>query len=207
MLGRQSVIHVKGDQLPVETVHDPFAKVMVKAEAAKHPPTAMEVDIGRPLLRLALVIELRSRLEDADGDVAPFDRALLLCDAEDIRTRSTAIGDGVPRRVLSEVLYRHLVGVQAPSIELVVVFYVDRIETREQLRGNAVVQWLVNLWHAILMQALVVHGPWGSHLDYAVWPDDGCNIVVRGRACIVAADRLFAQSRGVSLVFVLYKLQ
>lgn len=111
MLGCQTVIYIEGDQLSVESMNDAFAEVMIKGEAAKHPPASVEIDVSCPLLGLALVVELRSWLKDTDRYLAPVDWALLFCDAVDIRRRRAPIGDSVSGRVLSELFDCHLVGV------------------------------------------------------------------------------------------------
>lgn len=56
MLRCQSVIYIKGNQVPVETMHDSFAEIVVHAESTKHPSTAVEVYIGRSFLWLTLTV-------------------------------------------------------------------------------------------------------------------------------------------------------
>lgn len=152
MLRGQTVIHVKSNQIPIETVDDPFAKVMVDIQPTEDPSAAVEVYIGRSLLRLGLLVGLWCWLKDANSDLSSLHGTLLLCDAKDIRTGSTTVGDGVPGRILSILLYWHFVGMQTAGIVFVVVFDVDRVKARQELRGNAIVQRLMDLRDSKIVQ-------------------------------------------------------
>lgn len=131
MLRSQSIVHIKCNQVTIEIMHKPLAKVMVHVQSTKDPTPAVEVDISAPLLRLALTVYLGCWLEEANRDLISFDRALLLRDAEDVRPRCTAIGDGISSWIFSKLLYWYLVGMKASYVELVVVLYVDRIKPRQ----------------------------------------------------------------------------
>jgi hypothetical protein len=145
ILRRQSVINIENNHGPVKGVNEPFAIIMVSAKPTKHPSTAVEIDVGRSLERLAVVIVLRCWLEDANSDLPSFNGTLLFRDAKNIRPWFTTIEDSVPRRVLTIFFYWHLMSMQTPNIVLVVVLDVNRVETRQKLCGNAIMKWLSDL--------------------------------------------------------------
>jgi hypothetical protein len=142
MLRRQSVIDIENDHIPVESVNEPFAIVVVRIEPTKHPSTAVEIDISRSLHRLTLVIGLRCRLKDANSDLSSFHGTLLLRDAKDIGSWLVAIEDSVRRRVLAILLYRHFMSMQTTGIVLVVVPDVNRIKSWQKLWRDAIVKRL-----------------------------------------------------------------
>jgi hypothetical protein len=107
----------------------------------------VEVDISGSLLLLSLVIELWPWLEDSNSNFPAIDRTFLLGDAEDLRTGSSAIRNGILVRILTEVFYRHFVRVKSSGIECVVVCDVDRVIPRKKLGWNTVVKWLSDGWN------------------------------------------------------------
>lgn len=151
MLWCQPVIHVECNQLTIELVHNSLAEIMVDAQSAKDPSSAVEVDIGCSLLRLASTVHLECRLKYTNSDHTPFDGTFLLCNAENIRSISAAIRDGVSRRILSKLFYRHFVRMETPGVVLVVVLHVDGVEPRYQFWRNAIVKWLMDFRGTELM--------------------------------------------------------
>lgn len=129
MLRREPVVHVKGDEITIQTVDEPFTEIVIKGKATKHPSTTVEVDIDRSFL----LVGLRRRLKDADRDLrAPRDGTFLLCDAKDLWAGVSAVADGVLARVAAVLFDGHFVGVQSSSVEGVVVLDVGRVEPGKQ---------------------------------------------------------------------------
>jgi hypothetical protein len=100
----------------------------------------VEIEIGSSLLRLALVIKLRSWLEDSNGNFPVVNWTFLLSDTEDFRAGRPAIGNCIFGRILAELFYRHLVCMKSPGIEGIVVCNVDGVIPRDKLGWNAVVK-------------------------------------------------------------------
>ncbi|QQK44370.1 hypothetical protein Pdw03_8271 [Penicillium digitatum] len=119
-----------------------LAEIVVAGQSTKHPPTAMEVDIGCSALRLTLVVELGCGLEYSYGDLQAIDRTFLFCGTENVGAEGSAIGNGITSRVLAEFFDQDLRSMQSPGIKCIVVYDVDWVLLREQLRGDAIVKWL-----------------------------------------------------------------
>lgn len=108
MLRREPVIHIKGDEITIQTVDKPLTEIVIIGKATKHPSTAMEVNIDRSFL----LVWLGRRLKDADRDLdAPRDGTFLLCDAEYLWAGGSAVADGVLARVAAVLFDGHFVGV------------------------------------------------------------------------------------------------
>lgn len=123
-------------------MHQSFTEIMVRSQVAKHPPTTVEIEIRGPFPGNSLRIQDRGGLENPDSDFPTLHGAFLLGDAVDIRAYRPTVSRQVFRRVLPEFLDGHLVRMQPSGIVLIVVFHVDWVKTREQLRGDAIVEWL-----------------------------------------------------------------
>lgn len=143
MLRRKPVVHIKRNHVPRQIMHDAFARVMVRRQPAKHPPSTVEVDVRTPFLRLPVRTVLRRRLEDADRDLAALDWTFLLGDAVHVRSRRAPVGDLVPRWIGAEVFDGHLVRMVAADVVPVVVLDIDGVEARGELGGDAVQERLV----------------------------------------------------------------
>jgi hypothetical protein len=115
---------------------------MVCGKISENPASAVEINVDSSFLWLTLFIKDRRGLKDTDFDLSVFNRAPLLSDAENIRACSTAIDGQVLCRIFAKGVYRHLMGMEAPCIVLVVVLYVDGVKARQQLRRDTIVKRL-----------------------------------------------------------------
>lgn len=77
--------------MAVKTVDQLLAEIMVYCEIAKHPPTAVEVDVCGPLLRVAVLVVDCWRLEDPHGYFSSLDGYFLLGNPENIRSNGAAV--------------------------------------------------------------------------------------------------------------------
>jgi hypothetical protein len=128
--------------MTIKAIHYSFAQVMVCGKVPKDPASAVKINVDSSFLWLTLFVKDRRGLKDADLDLSVFNRAPLLSDAENIRACSTTINGQVLCRILAKGFYRHLMGMEASCIVLVVVLYVDGVKARQQLRRDTIVKRL-----------------------------------------------------------------
>lgn len=153
MLRCQSVVDIERNQITIQAMNNALAEIVIISESAKYPATAVEVNIGCPSPWLTLFIKPRFWLEDPNYDFTAINRTFLLCYTEDVRARSSAIGDSELSRVLAILFYWNLMCVKPPCIECIVVCDVYRVIPTDKLWGNAIVEGLNDCSNSKLMQS------------------------------------------------------